>query len=104
MKRKSRCGMAVPEWFCILGFGSIVLFAFFGLTGESVEEGIETKLNSEFGVLGKQAKAATGTAASGRTTANNGVGNGEDDQPPGDPPINDGEGTAPGSPGNQGGV
>lgn len=31
---------------------------------------------------------------------NNGVGNGIDGQPPGNPPINDGEGTGPGSPGN----
>jgi hypothetical protein len=31
---------------------------------------------------------------------NNGVGNGEDPQPPGDPPINDGPGTGPGKPGN----
>ncbi len=35
---------------------------------------------------------------------NNGVGNGEDGQPPGDPPVNDGPGTAPGSPGNKGGA
>jgi hypothetical protein len=35
---------------------------------------------------------------------NNGVGNGLDPQPPGNPPINDGPGTAPGSPGNQGGA
>lgn len=34
---------------------------------------------------------------------NNGVGNGEDPQPPGEPPINDGEGTSPGNPGNKGG-
>lgn len=34
---------------------------------------------------------------------NNGVGNGEDPQPPGDPPINDGPDTGPGNPGNQGG-
>ena len=34
---------------------------------------------------------------------NNGVGNGEDPQPPGDPPINDGPGTGPGDPGNRGG-
>ncbi len=33
---------------------------------------------------------------------NNGVGNGEDPQPPGEPPINDGEGTSPGNPGNTG--
>lgn len=35
---------------------------------------------------------------------NNGVGNGIDPAPPGEPPLNDGEGTGPGSPGNQGGV
>ena len=33
---------------------------------------------------------------------NNGVGNGTDPQPPGNPPINDGEGTSPGNPGNRG--
>jgi len=31
---------------------------------------------------------------------NNGVGNGLDPQPPGNPPINDGPGTGPGFPGN----
>jgi len=34
---------------------------------------------------------------------NNGVGNGVDPQPPGNPPINDGPGTGPGNPGNRGG-
>jgi streptogramin lyase len=33
---------------------------------------------------------------------NNGVGNGEDPQPRGNPPINDGPGTSPGNPGNKG--
>jgi hypothetical protein len=33
---------------------------------------------------------------------NNGVGNGLDPQPPGNPPINDGRGTGPGNPGNGG--
>ena len=32
---------------------------------------------------------------------NNGVGNGIDPQPPGEPPVNDGEGTGPGNPGNK---
>ena len=32
---------------------------------------------------------------------NNGLGNGLDPQPPGDPPINDGPGTGPGNPGNK---
>jgi hypothetical protein len=35
---------------------------------------------------------------------NNGVGNGYDPQPPGNPPINDDVGTSLGSPGNGGGV
>lgn len=35
---------------------------------------------------------------------NNGVGNGLDPQPPGNPPINDGPGTSPGNPGNRGGA
>lgn len=39
-----------------------------------------------------------------RPKGNNGVGNGEDPQPPGDPPINDGAGTGPGNPGNKGGA
>ena len=34
---------------------------------------------------------------------NNGVGNGEDPQPPGKPPVNDGPGSKPGAPGNRGG-
>jgi hypothetical protein len=38
-----------------------------------------------------------------RPKGNNGVGNGQDPQPPGNPPINDGPGTGPGNPGNQGG-
>jgi hypothetical protein len=43
-------------------------------------------------------------AASGVTRGNNGVGNGVDPQPPGNPPINDGPGTGPGNPGNRGGA
>ena len=35
---------------------------------------------------------------------NNGVGNGIDPQPPGNPPVNDGPGTGPGNPGNKGGA
>lgn len=33
---------------------------------------------------------------------NNGVGNGQDPQPPGNPPVNDGQGTAPGNPSSKG--
>jgi len=38
------------------------------------------------------------------TKGNNGVGNGVDPQPPGNPPVNDGPGTGPGNPGNKGGA
>jgi len=37
-----------------------------------------------------------------RPHGNNGVGNGVDPQPPGNPPVNDGPGTGPGNPGNAG--
>ncbi len=37
------------------------------------------------------------------TRGNNGVGNGIDPPPPGNPPVNDGPGTGPGNPGNRGG-
>jgi hypothetical protein len=43
--------------------------------------------------------AASGSGVS--TKGNNGVGNGVDPQPPGNPPINDGPGTGPGNPGNR---
>jgi hypothetical protein len=39
-----------------------------------------------------------------KVKGNNGVGNGLDPQPPGNPPVNDGDGTVPGSPGNRGGA
>ena len=38
-----------------------------------------------------------------REKGNNGLGNGEDPQPPGKPPVNDGPGSKPGKPGNRGG-
>ena len=47
--------------------------------------------------------SSSAIAASGSVQGNNGVGNGVDPQPPGNPPINDGSGTGPGDPGNRGG-
>jgi hypothetical protein len=41
-------------------------------------------------------------AQSGGARGNNGVGNGIDPQPPGNPPINDGPGTGKGNPGAKG--
>lgn len=46
-------------------------------------------------------KAIPSFASSGSGRGNNGVGNGYDPQPPGNPPINDGIGTFPGNPGNR---
>lgn len=46
---------------------------------------------------------AIAQSVGGRPKGNNGVGNGIDPQPPGNPPINDGPGTGPGNPGNKGG-
>lgn len=45
---------------------------------------------------------AIAKSGGGKTKGNNGVGNGQDPQPPGNPPINDGPGTSPGNPGNKG--
>ncbi len=47
--------------------------------------------------------APRGFTGNGRPKGNNGVGNGIDPPPPGNPPINDGPGTGPGRPGNRGG-
>jgi len=54
-------------------------------------------------VLLSTSMSSPAIAASGGM-GNNGVGNGVDPQPPGNPPINDGPGTGPGDPGNQGGT
>jgi len=52
-------------------------------------------------VLMSTSMASPAIAAS--VKGNNGVGNGQDPQPPGNPPVNDGPGTGPGNPGNTGG-
>jgi hypothetical protein len=54
-------------------------------------------------VLSILAPTAAQASSGSRRRGDNGVGNGEDGQPPGNPPINDGDGTGPGNPGNQGG-
>ncbi|WP_083754440.1 hypothetical protein [Bradyrhizobium murdochi] len=43
----------------------------------------------------------SGAISASGARGNNGVGNGIDPQPPGNPPINDGPGTGPGNPGNR---
>jgi hypothetical protein len=54
-------------------------------------------------IMTLSATPALADHASHEPKGNNGVGNGIDPQPPGNPPINDGAGTSPGNPGNQGG-
>ena len=57
-------------------------------------------------IMTLKAMPAFAAAGSGRSRlkGNNGVGNGVDPQPPGNPPINDGPGSGPGNPANRGGV
>ncbi len=66
------------------------------LTPPAVTLLLSTSMNSD-------AVAKSG-GGGGRIKGNNGVGNGPDPQPPGNPPVNDGAGTGPGSPGNRGGA
>jgi hypothetical protein len=51
--------------------------------------------------LSSEAIAKSGGGGGGGPKGNNGVGNGLDPQPPGNPPINDGPGTGPGNPGRR---
>jgi hypothetical protein len=48
--------------------------------------------------MNSTAIAQSAGGGGGSTSGNNGVGNGMDPQPPGNPPINDGAGTSPGNP------
>ncbi|MGH9426160.1 MAG: hypothetical protein ACRD2L_07650 [Terriglobia bacterium] len=51
-------------------------------------------------ILTLKAIPAFAGSGSGRSEhGNNGVGNGQDPQPPGNPPVNDGPGSGPGNPG-----
>jgi hypothetical protein len=53
-------------------------------------------------ILSLKAEPAFASYGSGAPAhGNNGVGNGVDPQPPGNPPINDGPGTGPGNPGRR---
>lgn len=53
-------------------------------------------------ILSLKAESAFASYGSGASVkGNNGVGNGWDPQPPGNPPVNDGPGTAPGNPGRR---
>ena len=83
-----------------------------GLPQEVADNIISTSETSEW-VKNDSETKATGvkfgttygnTCETDKQKGNNGVGNGEDGQPPGNPPVNDGEGTSPGNPGNKGGA
>jgi hypothetical protein len=52
-------------------------------------------------ILSLKAEPAFASHGSGSARGNNGVGNGLDPQPPGNPPVNDGPGTGPGNPGQR---
>jgi hypothetical protein len=53
-------------------------------------------------ILSLKAEPAFASYGSGGVAhGNNGVGNGFDPQPPGNPPVNDGPGTGPGNPGRR---
>ena len=69
-KKAGRRGLSVPEWFCILGFGAIGLFAFGSLTGESARDAIDNRVNAPTGILGMQGAAAR--AQSGSTSSDSG--------------------------------
>jgi hypothetical protein len=60
--------------------------------------------NAQTFKVGKASIVVTPEQFVSPTKGNNGVGNGVDPQPPGNPPINDGSGTSPGNPGNKGGT
>jgi len=58
--------------------------------------------NQNRGNTGNSPREVGDNPTRGNTTrGNNGVGNGEDAAPPGNPPENDGAGTSPGNPGNR---
>jgi len=121
--RPSRRAMAVPEWFCLIAFIAVVLILTINSVGTSLRgrmnetaDGVAdpNKLMSMVGRGGggdSGEDSGTPAASSGtpdskpkKPNGNNGVGNGEDPQPPGNPPVNDGPGTSPGNPGNKGGA
>lgn len=52
--------------------------------------------------MSSQAIAKSGGGPRGGPKGNNGVGNGEDPQPPGNPKVNDGPGSGPGNPHSSG--
>jgi len=116
---RRRRGLAVPEWFCILGFIAIGLIWFVGKLGVATEDKLNTTAsdlinpqslagrfsgNEDGGSESGSESSNSGNSGGSQSKGNNGVGNGIDGAPPGNPPENDGEGTGPGNPGNKGGA
>ena len=108
--RRNRRGLAIPEWCCILGFVALVLFAVGGSLGDFLQTDLDATAdglaNPDELLSHPMFRDRSGDQDEGQSKpkGNNGVGNGEDPQPPGNPPINDGPGTGPGNPGNRGGA
>jgi hypothetical protein len=121
-----RRGLAAAEWFCILGFlaAGVVMWSYsagpttsqgIGTTAVGVGDPSQLVKNPLFKAPSQSStqngspsrgtsQDPTQSSAPSRTRGNNGVGNGLDPQPPGNPPVNDGPGTGPGNPGNRGGA
>ena len=115
-RKCNRRGVAIPEWACILGLLGLCMVGLFFSFGHTVRDHTD---NTADGVAdpsqlvngpmlngpdGDSPQPKAPPRAQPRPKGNNGVGNGEDPQPPGNPPINDGPGTGPGNPGNKGGA
>jgi len=108
-RRYNRRGLALPEWFCLVGLLMAGVFVFWNMFGDPVQE----QMNSTGAGVADPSQLLNyiGSPGGGEQKGhkggpqgNNGVGNGEDPQPPGNPPINDGPGTGPGNPGCKGGA
>ncbi|MEN6498831.1 MAG: hypothetical protein ABFD16_31375 [Thermoguttaceae bacterium] len=111
-KSCNRHGVAAPEWFCILGALVLGCLAAWSTLGESVSQYTQTTAESvaspsllvdhpAFRLDDSDQDQASQDGS--KPHGNNGLGNGEDPQPAGNPPVNDGSGTGPGNPGNRGG-
>ena len=100
-KHHNRYGLALPEWCCVLGVLTLAIFA----AVKWAEAPVQGEINSAAEGIGDPTKLLDSPRfdknkqKQSKPNGNNGLGNGEDGQPPGNPPINDGPGTGPGNPG-----
>jgi hypothetical protein len=60
-----RRGLAVSEYFVVLGLLAIAILAVVRFMGDTTAQKINDDLNGNDGLLGRQAAAATGYAATG---------------------------------------